>query len=257
MKNLLTAVVLAVCALPAFAQDAKTIRFGVTPTFAPFESLDASGKLVGLDIDIGHALCEKMKVTCEWVQMPFSGTIPALKSKKIDAILSAMSVSEKRRQQVLFTTVLWQDSSRLLVPKGKPLELTVESLKGKTIGVSQGTTQAAYANKHWKNQGVTIVTYQSSLLARQDLGLGRVDAVLSEVPPAIAFMEGHEGAKFQLSGESVNDPEVQGPGTAIALDLGNTALQAKLDAAIKELRSSGAYDEILKRYSKYDILAPN
>lgn len=256
MRKLLAAALLAVCALPALAQDGKTLRFGVTPTFAPAETVDPSGKLVGLDIDLGRAVCEKMKVTCEWVQMPFSGTIPALKSKKIDAILSAMSVTEKRKQQVLFTTELWQSATRLLVPKGKPLETTVESLKGKTVAVVQGTTQAAYADKHYKGKGIEVVTYQTSPLARQDVVLGRVDAMLHEVPPATVYMEGPEGGKVQLSGERVNDPEVLGPGTAIAVDLGNTALKDKIEAALKEIRASGAYDEILKRYAGYGIYAP-
>ena len=257
MKKLLTAALFAVCALPTFAQDAKTIRFGVDPTFAPFESVDASGKMVGIDIDLGEALCKNMKVTCEWVKINFDGAIPALKAKKIDGILSAMSVSEKRKKQVLFSTELYQDGTRMMVPKGKPLEPTVESLKGKTIGVVQGTTQAAYADKHWKGKGVNLVMYQNDDRARQDLALGRVDGTLQEVASAVAFMESPEGANFQMSGATVNDPSVLGPGTAIGLELGNTALKGKIDTAFKELRASGGYDEILKRYAKYDIFPPD
>ena len=255
--KLLLAAVLCICALPIFAQDAKPIRFGVDPTFAPFESVDSSGNLVGIDIDLGNALCKNMKVTCEWVKINFDGAIPALKAKKIDGILSAMTVSEKRKKQVLFSTELYQDGTRMMVPKGKLLEPTVESLKGKTIGVVQGTTQAAYADKHWKGKGVKLVMYQNDERARQDLGLGRVDGTLQEVASAVAFMESAEGAKFEMSGAPVSDPSVLGSGTAIGLELGNTALKGRIDAAFKELRASGAYDEILKRYAKYDIFAPD
>ena len=255
--KLMLPALLSMCAISAFAQDAKPIRFGVDPTFAPFESVDASGKLVGLDIELGDALCKNMKAQCEWVKINFDGAIPALKAKKIDAILSAMTVNEKRKKQVLFTTELYQDGTRLMVPKGKPLEPTIESLKGKSIGVVQGTTQAAYADKHWKGKGVKLVMYQNDERARQDLNLGRVDGTLQEVASAVAFMESAEGAKFEMSGAPVHDPSTLGSGIAIGLELDNTQLKKKIDTAFKELRASGAYDEILKRYSKYDIFAPD
>ena len=255
--RLLMAALLSIGALPAFAQDAKTIRFGVDPSFAPYESVDPSGKLVGIDIDLGNAICVKLKVTCDWVKINFDGAIPALKAKKIDGILSAMTVNEKRKEQVLFSTELYFSASRLMVPKGKPLEPTVESLKGKTIGVVQGTSQAAYANKHWKGKGVNLVMYQNDERARQDLALGRIDGTLQNMAAAESFFQTPEGAKFEMSGPPVNDPSVMGKGTAIGLNLGDTALKEKIDTALSELRASGAYDEILKRYANYGLVAPN
>lgn len=256
MKKILISALLSICVLPAFAQNAKVVRFGVDPTFAPFESVDSQGKLVGIDIDLGNALCKKMNVSCEWVKINFDGAIPALKAKKIDGILSAMSVNEKRKKEVLFSTELYMDASRMMVPKDKSLEPTAESLKGKNIGVVQGTTQAAFADKHWKGKGVKLVMYQNDERARQDLALGRVEGTLQDTASAQSFLESPEGAKFHLSGKPADDPSVLGSGTAIGLNLGDKALQGQINTAFKELRASGAYDEILKRYAKYGVLAP-
>ncbi len=256
MKKLLVSALLSICVLPAFAQNANVVRFGVDPTFAPFESVDPQGKLVGIDIDLGNALCKKMNVTCEWVKINFDGAIPALKAKKIDGILSAMSVNEKRKKEVLFSTELYVDASRMMVPKDKSMEPSVESLKGKNIGVVQGTTQAAFADKHWKGKGVKLVMYQNDERARQDLALGRIDGTLQDTASAQAFLESPEGAKFHMSGKPADDPSVLGSGTAIGLNLGDKALQGKINTAFKELRASGAYDEILKGYAKYGVLAP-
>ena len=255
--NLLAAALLALGAVSAVAEDGKTLRFGVDPTFSPYESVDRSGKLVGIDIDLGNAICEKLKMTCDWVKINFDGAIPALKAKKIDAILSGMAVNEKRKEQVLFSTELYTTAARMMVPKGKPLEPSVESLKGKTIGVVQGTIQAAYANKYWKGKGVNLVSYQNDERARQDLALGRVDGTLQNAAAAVSFIETPEGANFEMSGAPVNDSSIMGAGTAIGLNLGDTALKAKIDGALKDLRTSGAYDEILKRYAKYGLLAPS
>ena len=256
MKKLLLSALLSICVLPTFAQNANVVRFGVDPTFAPFESVDAQGNLVGIDIDLGNALCKNMKVSCQWVKINFDGAIPALKAKKIDGILSAMSVNEKRKKEVLFSTELYADGSRMMVPKDKTLEPSAESLKGKNIGVVQGTTQAAFADKHWKGKGVNLVMYQNDERARQDLALGRIDGTLQDTASAQAFLESTEGAKFHMSGKPADDPSVLGTGTAIGLQLGDTALQGKINTAFKELRASGSYDEILKRYAKYGMLAP-
>ena len=256
LLKLIVPALLSICAVSAFAQNAKTVRFGVDPTFAPYESVDTAGNLVGIDIDLGNALCKSMNVTCEWVKINFDGAIPALKAKKIDGILSAMSVNEKRKKEVLFSTELYVDSSRMMVPKGKPLQPTAEALKGKNIGVVQGTTQAAFANKHWKGKGVNLVMYQNDERARQDLALGRVDGTLQDVASAQAFLESPAGAKLEMSGPPVDDVSVMGVGTAIGLNLGDTALKTKIDTAFKDLRASGAYDAILKNYAKYGVIAP-
>ena len=256
MKKLLLSALLSICVMPTFAQNSNVVRFGVDPTFAPFESVDAQGNLVGIDIDLGNALCKNMKLTCQWVKINFDGAIPALKAKKIDGILSAMSVNEQRKKEVLFSTELYVDASRMMVPKDKSLEPTVESLKGKNIGVVQGTTQAGFANKYWQGKGVNLVMYQNDERARQDLALGRIDGTLQDTASAQAFLESPEGAKFHMSGKPADDPLVLGSGTAIGLNLGDKALQGKINTAFKELRASGAYDEILKRYAKYGVLAP-
>ena len=256
MKKLLLAALVSICALPTFAQNANTLRFGVDPTFAPYESVDPQGNLVGIDIDVGNALCKNMKVTCQWVKINFDGAIPALNAKKIDGILSAMTMNEKRKKQVLFSDELYNSTSRMMLPKGKTLDTTIESLKGKNIGVVQGTSQAGYANKHWQGKGVNLVMYQNDERARQDLALGRIDATLQNSVAAAFFFETPEGANFHMSGKPVDDPEVFGYGAGIGLRLDDTALQDKINAALKELHASGAYDEIMQRYAKYSLVAP-
>lgn len=256
MKKLLLAALVSICVLPTFAQNATTVRFGVDPSFAPFESVDPKGNMVGIDIELGNALCKNMKASCQWVKINFDGAIPALNAKKIDGILSAMAVTEKRQKQVLFSDELYNSSSRMMLPKDKTLETTVESLKGKNIGVVQGTSQAAYANKHWQGKGVNLVTYQNDERARQDLALGRIDATLQNSAAAAFFFETPEGANFHMTGKRVDDAEVFGYGVGIGLRLDDTALQGKVNAALKELHASGAYDEIIKRYSKYGLVAP-
>ena len=64
--------------LCASAKDWKVIRFGVDPSYPPFESKAADGKLVGFDIDLGNEICRRLDAKCVWIENSFDGMIPAL-----------------------------------------------------------------------------------------------------------------------------------------------------------------------------------
>lgn len=254
MKKLVFAAVFSACAVTAHAQDPMTIRYGVDPTFAPYESVDAQGNMVGIDIEFGNEICKRLEAKCQWVKINFDGAIPALNAKKIDGVLSGMTVTERRKKQVLFSASLYTSGSRMMVPKNVTLETTPESLKGKTIGIVQGTTQAAYANKHWQGKGINLVSYQNDERAKQDLALGRIDGTLQNTAAAQFFFNTPDGAKFHLTGTPVVDQEVFGYGTGIGLRLGDTELKSKMDGAIASMKKDGKYQEILSRYSQYGLV---
>lgn len=253
MKKVVFAVLFSACAFTAHAQDPMVIRYGVDPTFAPFESIDPQGNMVGIDIDLGNEICKRLEAKCQWVKINFDGAIPALNAKKIDGILSGMTVTERRKKQVLFSTSLYTSGSRMMVPKDVTLETSPDSLKGKTIGIVQGTTQAAYANKHWQGKGINLVSYQNDERAKQDLALGRIDGTLQNSAAAQFFFQTPDGAKFHLTGTPVVDPEVFGYGAGIGLRLGDTELKGKIDGAIEAMKKDGKYQEILAKYAKYGL----
>ncbi|MDU6110497.1 MAG: transporter substrate-binding domain-containing protein [Klebsiella pneumoniae] len=122
----------------ALAEGGKEIRFGVDPTFAPFEWKDPQGKLAGFDIDLGNAICQQLQAKCVWVESNFDGIIPALKARKFDAILSGMYMTEKRKAQIAFSDKLYNGPVFLVARKNTLQGNTPEQLKGKTIGVEQG-----------------------------------------------------------------------------------------------------------------------
>ena len=98
---------------------ADQLRFGIDPTFPPFESKNANGQLIGFDIDLGNAICAEMKVQCSWVQNSFDGLIPALQAKKFDAILSSLSIRDTpTRQMVCRDSPSKPSSAKITVLRG-------------------------------------------------------------------------------------------------------------------------------------------
>ena len=91
----------------ARAADIKEIRFGVEASYAPFESKSPAGELQGFDIDVGNAVCAKLKAKCVWVENSFDGLIPALQARKFAAINSDMSITDQRRQAIDFTDPIY------------------------------------------------------------------------------------------------------------------------------------------------------
>ena len=117
MKTTLTlSALVAACLLaaPVTAKEWKTVRFGVEGAYPPFSWTDASGEIKGFDIDLANALCQQMAVRCELVAQDWDGMIPALLSRKYDAIMSSMNITDERRQKVDFSQVYYMMQNRFV-----------------------------------------------------------------------------------------------------------------------------------------------
>ncbi|WP_085633516.1 ABC transporter substrate-binding protein [Pseudomonas sp. R16(2017)] len=254
MNKIILSLVLFLAAGGVHAKDWTVIRFGVDPSYAPFESKAPDGTLVGFDIDIGNAICEQLKAKCVWVESPWDSVIPGLKAKKFDGILSSMSVTEKRLQQIDFSDKIYHTPSSLVARKGSDIKPAIESLKGKHIGVEMGSTQEAYAKAHWAPNGVDVLSYQNQDLVYQDLLSGRLDAALQDtVQSDMGFLKTDRGHDFGFAGEAVHDTQTLGVGASIGLRKDDTELKQAINAALAEIRRNGTYEKIRAKYFDFDI----
>ena len=230
-------------ATAAFAAIPQNIRIGTDPTYAPFESKNSQGELVGFDIDLAKELCKRINTQCTFVENPLDALIPSLKAKKIDAIMSSLSITEKRQQEIAFTDKLYAADSRLVVAKNSDIQPTVESLKGKRVGVLQGTTQETFGNEH---QG------QDNIYS--DLTAGRIDAAFQdEVAASEGFLKQPVGKDYKFGGPSVKDEKLFGVGTGMGLRKEDNELREALNKAFAEMRADGTYEKLAKKYFDFDV----
>ncbi|MEO8641279.1 ABC transporter substrate-binding protein [Pseudomonas sp.] len=254
MKKIVLATIFVVVSSGAMAKDLTEIKFGVDPTYAPFESKAPDGTLIGFDIDLGNAICAQLKAKCVWVETSFDSIIPALRAKKFEGIMSALSINEKRKEQIDFSDRLYNSPTKLIVKKGSNLDATVESLKGKRVGVAQGTTQEAYMKSMWAPKGVSIKSYQTQDLVYQDLISGRLDATLTDAAVAdIGFIQTSRGADYTFSKTEVKDEKILGEGIAIGLRKGDEELKTALNQALKALHENGTYKQLADKHFTFDI----
>jgi len=252
MKKLfaaLTVALLAASAGVAHAKDWTVVRFGVDASYAPFESKAPDGKLVGFDIDLGNEICRRMHAKCAWVEQDFDGMIPALKAKKFDGVLSSMTITPQRAEQIAFSDKLFQTPTRLVAKKGSNLKATPESLKGKTVGVEQGTIQETYAKQNWAPKGVNVVPYQNQDQVYADLISGRLDAALQdEVQADLGFLKTPRGAGFAFAGA-----EIPTGAAAVGLRKDDTDLKEQINKAIAGMIKDGTYKKLEAKYFDFDV----
>lgn len=231
------------------AHAADTLRFGLEAQYPPFESKAADGKLQGMDIDVGNAVCKAAKLSCSWVETSFDGLIPALNGRKFDAINSAMNATDKRREAIDFTTVIYRVPTVLIARADSGLLPSAASLKGKHIGVLQGSIQETYANAHWAPAGVAVVSYQDQNQVYADLVAGRLDGTLVLAPAGQrGFLAQPDGKGFAFVGKPVRDDKILGSGIAFGVRKGDHALKTRLDAAIAKLKSDGTVKTLGRKY---------
>ncbi len=236
------------------AADQPLVRLGVEPGYAPFEMKKPDGTLTGFDIDLGKEICKRIEAKCVWVESDFDGLIPSLKAKKIDAILSSMSITPQRQQEIDFTDKLYGTPARLITAKGVVLQPTAASLGGKRVGVFQGTTAETYAKEQWAPKGVDVVTYQNQDLVYADLVNGRLDAAFQDaVAASDGFLNRPVGKGFAFSGPEVNDEKYFGVGAGIGVRKTDQALKDQINVALRDMHKDGTYDAIAKQYFDFDI----
>lgn len=260
MKKIATMLIVtcAMAAMSAMAAEGK-IRFGLEALYPPFESKSPSGELQGFDIDLGNAVCQAAGVTCAWLDTSFDGLIPALQGRKFDAINSAMNVTEKRRQAIDFTQVIYRVPTKLIARADAGLQPTPESLHGKSIGVLQGSIQESYANAHWAGKGVNVVAYQDQNQIYMDLTSGRLDGTLVLAPAGQSgFLSQPQGKGFAFSGPAVSDEAILGSGIAFGVRKGDDALKKQLNDAIAKVKAQGTVATLAEKYfGDIDVSAPD
>lgn len=278
MKRLTSLAALAAAAFltvaPAQAELKKTILLGTEGAYAPWNMTDASGKIVGFEVDLAADLCPRMKVECKFVAQDWDGMIPALTAGKFDAIFAGMSITDERLKKIDFSiayanapngfTALKTGPLANLPGTGEVLNLTKEPekaqaaidamkplLKGKTVGVQGSTTNANFIDQYFKG---LVETREYKTIEQHDLDLaaGRIDATFANRAP-LTDDKGKEANKdFKLVGTYFVGG-VLGRGVGAGLRKGDTELKEAFDVAIKAAIAEGVIKKLTEKYFGFDI----
>lgn len=232
------------CVFSLGSMASEPLRVGVDPTLKPFAYTEPTGEVAGFDIDIAKEVCTKLKRECVFVPTEWDGLIPSLNARKVDILITAMSITEEREKVVDFSRPYYKSPSQLLVSQ----KIKVP----RTVGVLRGSVDELFARRQYKY--AKVVAYSNQMEALMDLQFGRLDAVFG---PRIELEYGltpDQASLFHFTGPVFDDLKFFGPGIGMAVRQ-NDPLLAQVNEAIEQIRTEGLWKKHSDRYFKVDIWA--
>ncbi len=250
---------------------ADQIKIGTEGAYPPWNSKDSAGNLIGFEVELANELCKIMNHDCTIVEQDWDGMIPALVSRKFDAIMAGMSITGERMKTINFSQGYADEVASLAVMKGSKneglktmsainlsdvsadeqatLDVLTKAFKGKTIGVQTATIHQNFLESGLMGN-VKIRTYKTQDEVNLDLSAGRIDAALAA---AVAFTDYAEksGKAVVLTGPTFAGGDF-GNGVGVGIRKGDSKLLNDFNAAIDKARDDGIISKLAIKHFGFD-----
>lgn len=215
---------------------------GLSADFPPYEfqvkSSDGTNEIVGFDVEIAREIANDLGVTLEIKDMPFSSVLNELKADRIDLILSGLSPTKERKEQIDFSDIYYTaEQSVVTLAENKDNYKNVDDLKGKKIGVQMGSIQEGIAKEI---EGATLTSLAKNSDIVMQLKSGRVDAAIMEGPVAKSFVSNVEGLVITDA-----KPQAEEEGYVVGIKKGHTEMVTQVNKTLERLKSENKIEEFV------------
>ncbi|AYA74800.1 ABC transporter substrate-binding protein [Bacillus sp. Y1] len=217
----------------------KVLTMGTSADFAPFESRNTSGEVEGFDIDLAKYIAEELGYELKIEDMKFDGLIGALQANRVDLVLSGMSATEKRAQNVDFSTQYHHSGEMFITLKDSEVT-SLDQLEGKTVGVQLGTIQEEGARKLQETVDFEIKAVDNATILIQELQSNRIDLAYLDKSVATGYINEQGLAGF-------DDPTSSSPGMAVAFPKGSELVD-EVNQVLKEMEENGKLEELKAKW---------
>ena len=228
-------------------KDAGEIKIGLEGTYPPFSFVDEQGKLTGFEVEFSEALAKELGVKVKLQTTPWAGILAALESKRLDAVVNQVTISEERKKKYDFSEPYTVSGIQALVLTKKAAKLKIKSaadLGGIKVGVGLGTNYEQWVKANVPTADVR--TYEDDPTKFQDLRVGRIDAILIDRLAALEYAK--KAKDTTAAGEAFSRQE-----SGIALRKGEPELLAAVNKAIEKLRADGTLQKLSEKYFSADV----
>ena len=222
-------------------KDPAPLKIGISPEYPPFEFIK-DGKLQGFSVDLGEALAKELSRKAEFIEMNFSGLIAALQSRKIDLIISSLSITENRKKIVSFSMPYYVSKLSLVVLRGSEVK-TMSDLKNKVVGVQLGSTMEQFVKPIAQNDNIRVISMDSNLVLVQELKKKIINGIVIEESQAKVFVKANKDLEYY----DVPTESYPSLGYAIALRQG-CCFGDEIDAALSKFKKNGLSASLEKKW---------
>ncbi len=246
----------------AQAKEWTHVVIATEGAFPPYNMHAPDGSLTGFEIDYAHALCDRMKVTCDIIAQDWDGIIPGLQAGKYDAIMAAMSITPKRQEVLAFAGPYVGSPTTFAISKDAGWHAAADRRPRRAgrPGCGQGRAGAAAAGAEGQDdrragqhhpgrrrqhllqgRGGEIRTYKTTQEEDLDMQAGRIDVIIGSKVTLVASLD-NPAENAVLAGPALRGGAT-GIGSGVGLRKGDPELQAMFDGAIKALKADGTHGQ--------------
>ena len=221
-------------------QTPTKIRVSTNATYPPFTYIDEqTGQIVGFDIDLMNAIAEKENLKIEFINVGFKPLLEGMAQSKYDAAISAISITDGRQKDMLFSDPYFLTGHVVTVRKDDTSITGKDALTGKVVGIETGSTSAASVSEM---EGVTVKDYVDFMAAFDDLMNGAIDAVVSDNTIASIYVARNPD-KLKIAGEPFTQENY-----GIAVAKNKPELLEKINAGLEAVKSEGLIEELTQKW---------
>lgn len=212
-------------------------------SFAPFVFQDSNNKYTGIDMDLIKAIAKDQGFTIEITNPGFDAALNAVQSGQADGMIAGMSVTAARKETFDFSEPYYTANAILAIKETSTIT-SYKDLKGKTVGVKNGTASQTFLTKNQSKYDYKIKTFADASSMYDSLNSGSVDAVMDDEPVVKYSISQGQKLKTPIKGTPIGD-------TAFAVKKGsNPELIQMFNNGLANIKKNGQYQKILDKYLK-------
>ena len=245
MKKKLLACLLFLFPLFAFASQAQaeTVKVVFDTAYAPFEFKDSDQVYKGIDVEILDKVAEINGWTLEKSFPGFDVAVNMVQSGQADAIMAGMTKT-KEREQVFAMSDTYYDTKVVIATNKANKVTSYDQLKGKTVGVKNGTAAQRFLQNNKDKYGYTIKTFDTGDLMYNSLSTGAVDAVMDDQPVIEYAIKQGQDLSINMQGEAVGSFAF-----GVKKDGSHENLIKQFNTALAQMKKDGTLDQIIEKWT--------
>lgn len=225
-------------------KSAGTLKVGTEGTYAPFTYHDASGALVGFDVEIAQAIAKKIGVKAEFVEGKWDGLIAGLDAKRYDTVINEVGITDARKKKYDFSEPYIASKAVLIVKSDNDGIKTFADLKGKKSAQSLTSNFGKLA----ESSGAELVGTDGFDQSIQLVLTGRADATINDSLSFLDFKKHKPDAPVKIVAQEANADY-----SGVIIRKGEPELLAAVNKALADIKADGTYDAISKKYFGADV----
>jgi polar amino acid transport system substrate-binding protein len=228
--------------------DKDEFILGLDENFPPMGFQDASGNIIGFDIDLAAEVCKRLGITLKLQPIDWDLKDRELNTGNIDCIWNGFTIKEDRKKNVLFSDP-YMKNRQVIVVKADSAIATLADCKDKNLGVQAGSSavDALDDKTDFKSSLKNVVEFKDNMTALMDLEKGGVDAVLMDEIVARYYITS-ENKAYKVLDESLAEEEY-----GIGFRLNDAALKNKVQETLNAMAKDGKLAEISNKWFSKDI----